>query len=146
MSPESLFSTANTIAMVGWIVLIVLPRWKNADQFIIGLIITLFAIVYSYMVFRHFKIDDMAKFGTLAGVMDLFTRPEMVVTGWIHYLAFDLMVGLFITKNARLHGIHHGFVIPCLLLTFMFGPIGLLLYLLVRWIITKQYFAINYNA
>ena len=146
MSPESLFSTANTIAMVGWIVLIVLPRWRNADQFIIGVIVTLFAITYSFVLFQHFRLDTISKFGTLAGVMELFTKPEVVVAGWIHYLAFDLMTGLFITKNARLHGIHHGLVIPCLLLTFMFGPVGLLLFLLIRWLVTKQYFAINYNA
>jgi hypothetical protein len=66
------------------------------------------------------------------------------VAGWVHYLAFDLMTGLFIKRNALKHGISHWLLIPCLFLTFMFGPIGLLLYFLIRLIITKQYFADNY--
>lgn len=145
MSPDSIFNIANAIAPVGWIVLLLLPRWRNADQFIIGVIVTLFALVYAFVLFHHFQFGDAQKFSSLQGVMDLFTHPELVVAGWIHYLAFDLMTGLFISKNARIHGIHHGLVIPCLILTFMFGPTGLLLYLIVRWIVTKQYFATNFS-
>ena len=145
MSPESIFSVANTIALIGWLVLILLPRWRSVDQFIIGVIVTLFSIAYVFVLFHHFDFRDAQKFGTLQGVMELFSHAELVLAGWIHYLAFDLMTGLFIVKNARLQGIHHGFVIPCLLFTFMFGPMGLLLYLLIRWIITRQYFASNYS-
>jgi|KBSMisStandDraft_5_1062788.scaffolds.fasta_scaffold62897_2 hypothetical protein len=145
MSPESIFSTANAIAMVGWLVLLVLPRWRSVDQFIIGVIVTLFSLAYVFVLFHHFNFGDAKKFGSLQGVMELFSHPELVVAGWIHYLAFDLMTGLFIVKNARLHGIQHGFVVPCLLFTFMLGPTGLLLYLLIRWIITKQYFANNFS-
>jgi hypothetical protein len=76
--------------------------------------------------------------------MELFTNPRLVTAGWIHYLAFDLLAGLFIRNNAQKHGISHWILIPCLLFTFMFGPVGLLLYLLIRWMITKSYFADNF--
>ena len=99
MSPESIFSVANTIAMVGWLVLILLPRWRSVDQFIIGVIVTLFSIAYVFVLFRHFNFSDAQKFGTLQGVMELFTHPQLVLAGWIHYLAFDLMTGLFIVKK-----------------------------------------------
>lgn len=146
MSPETVFSICSTIAMVGWIILIVLPGWYSADKFIIGIIITLFAIVYAWMLFSKFNFADAQKFGSLGGVMELFKEPALVTAGWIHYLAFDLMAGLFIRYNAQKHGISHWLVIPCLLLTFMFGPVGLLLYLLIRWMATKDYFADNFNA
>ena len=144
MSPDSVFSICNTIAMTGWIILIVLPGWYAADKFIIGIIITLFALVYAWMLFTDFRPSDVSKFGSLQGVMELFKNPVMVTAGWIHYLAFDLLAGLFIRNNARKHGISHWVVIPCLLLTFMFGPVGLLLYLLFRWMITETYFADNF--
>ncbi|MGB8190857.1 MAG: ABA4-like family protein [Chitinophagaceae bacterium] len=146
MAPETVFSICSTIAMVGWIILIVLPGWYAADKFIIGIIITLFALVYAWMLFSDFNFSDAKKFGSLDGVMELFKNQTLVTAGWIHYLAFDLMTGLFIRYNAQKHGISHWLVIPCLLLTFMFGPVGLLLYLLLRWIITKYYFADNFNA
>jgi Domain of unknown function (DUF4281) len=144
MAPETVFSICNMIAMLGWIILIVLPGWYAADKFIIGIIITLFALIYAWMLFSDFKLEDAAKFGSLQGVMELFKNPSLVTAGWVHYLAFDLLAGLFIRTNARTHGISHWLVIPCLLLTFMFGPVGLLLYLLIRWAVTKYYFADNF--
>src|SRR5215467_6915018 len=144
MQPQSVFQYCSTIAMVGWILLIIFPNWFRIDKFIIGIIITLFAIVYTWLLFDCFHFADFKKFGSLDGVMELFKNPVLVTAGWVHYLAFDLMTGIFIKKNSVKHGISHWLIIPCLFLTFMVGPVGLLLYLLLRFIITKQYFATNY--
>lgn len=145
MTPESIFSICNLIAMIGWIILIVLsPFWIRADKFIIGIIITLFAVVYAFLLVQHFSLGDSAKFGSLTGVMELFTNKAMVAAGWVHYLAFDLMAGIWIKKNSLKYGISHWLIIPCLFFTFMFGPVGLLLYLVIRFITTRNYFADNY--
>ena len=145
MSPDSVFQTCNTIAMVGWLVLLIIsPFWSSFDKFLIGIIITLFGIVYAWLIFQVFTPGDFEKFGSLNGVMELFTDKTAVTAGWIHYLAIDLLTGIWIKKNAQKYNIHHLILIPCLLVTFMLAPIGLLLYLLVRSIKTKQYFAANY--
>ena len=145
MSPDSIFETCSTIAMVGWIVLLIIsPFWSSFDKFLIGIIITLFAIVYAWLIFQVFSPGDFEKFGSLNGVMELFTDKTAVTAGWIHYLAIDLLTGIWIKKNAQKYNIHHLIVLPCLLVTFMLAPIGLLLYLLVRLVKTKQYFAANY--
>jgi len=152
MSPDSIFQTCSTIAMAGWLVLLVIsPFWSSFDKFLIGIIITLFAIVYLWLIFQVFSRGDIVrmdslgeKFGSLNGVMELFTNKTAVTAGWVHYLAFDLLTGIWIKKNAQKYNIHHLILVPCLLLTFMLGPVGLLLYLLVRSITTKQYFAANY--
>ena len=145
MSPDSIFQICSTIAMVGWVVLLIIsPFWSGFDKFLIGIIITLFAIVYAWLIFQVFTPGDFEKFSSLNGVMELFTDKTAVTAGWVHYLAFDLLTGIWIKKNALKYNIHHLILIPCLLLTFMLGPIGLLLYLLVRLIKTKQYFAANY--
>jgi len=145
MSPDSIFQTCSTIAMVGWIVLLIIsPFWSSFDKFLIGIIITLFAIVYAWLIFQVFTPGDFEKFSSLNGVMDLFTDKTAVTAGWIHYLAIDLLTGIWIKKNAQKYNINHLILIPCLLVTFMLAPIGFLLYLLVRSIKTKQYFATNY--
>ncbi len=144
MTPENIFSIASSVALIGWIILIVLPFWRSSDKFIIGVIITLFAIVYTGLIFSSFHFSDIQKFNSLEGVEDLFHSKLLLTAGWVHYLAFDLMTGLFIRNNALKYGISHWLVIPCLLLTFMLGPIGLLLFLLIRFIISKQYFADNF--
>jgi hypothetical protein len=56
----------------------------------------------------------------------------MLLAGWIHYLAFDLLVGGWEARDSRERGIRHWFVVPCLMLTFLLGPAGWLLYLGVR--------------
>jgi ABA4-like protein len=144
MYPHQIFQLCNMIAMIGWLILILLPGWYQSDKFIIGIIITLFAIVYTWLIFSAFKPADLKSFGSLDGVMNLFQNPKLVLAGWVHYLSFDLLTGLFIKKNSLKHGINHWIIVPCLLLTFMLGPAGLLLYLLIRLVITKSYFAENY--
>lgn len=144
MSPDTIFSICSNIAMAGWIILIFAPFWFNADKFVLGVIIALLSIVYAWLVFDSFQLSDIKKFGSLQGVMQLFTNPVMLTAGWVHYLAFDLLAGIFIKKNSIKHNISHWLVIPCLLLTFMFGPVGLLLYLLIRFIVTRNYFASNF--
>ena len=144
MSPDKIFSLCSTIAMAGWIVLILLPFWFHSDKFILGIIITLLSIVYAWLVFDSFQMEDIKKFGSLQGVMQLFDNPVVVTAGWVHYLAFDLLVGIFIKRNAIRHNISHWLLVPCLLLTFMFGPVGLLLYLVIRFMKTRQYFASNF--
>jgi hypothetical protein len=144
MSPDQIFRLCNTIAMIGWLILILFSAWYQSDKLIIGIIVTLFAIVYTWLMFSTFKLAELKNFGSLEGVMNLFQNPKLVLAGWIHYLAFDLLAGLFIKKNSLKHGINHWIVVPCLLLTFMLGPAGLLLYLLIRLVITKSYFVQNY--
>jgi heme A synthase len=145
MSPDSIFQLCSTIAMLGWLLLIILsPFWFDTDKLLIGIIITLFSIIYTWLIFQSLQPGDFEKFGTLDGVMSLFTSKIAVTAGWVHYLAFDLMVGIWIKKNSMKHGINHWIIIPCLLLTFMMGPAGLLLYLIIRLIKTKQFFAENY--
>jgi hypothetical protein len=140
MTPDQLFQISNNLAMLGWILLIVLPRWKWSTKAVIGIIVTILSALYVAYIFQAISPEEMKSFGSLEGIMELFTKKTAVLVGWIHYLAFDLMVGVFIVNNARKNEISHWLVIPCLLLTFMLGPTGLLIYLIIRWVKTKQYF------
>jgi hypothetical protein len=143
MTPEIIFKLANGLAIIGWIIIIVLPGYRS-DRLIIGIFITLLAIVYTYLMFETFKPDIFKSFSSLQGVIVLFQNPKVLLAGWIHYLAFDLMVGLWIKNNALKHGITHWYLIPCLIFTFLLGPVGLLFYLVIRIFISKKYFSENF--
>jgi hypothetical protein len=145
MTPDTIFQLCSTLAMIGWLILLIVsPFWFSTDKLLIGIVIALLSVVYAWLIFGNFDFSDTAKFGTLDGVMSLFTHKALVTAGWVHYLAFDLMVGVWIKRNAVKYGIPHVLVIPCLLLTFMLGPVGLLLYLLIRSLKMKQYFIDNF--
>ena len=143
MSASSIFQICSAIASLGWVILIFFPKWYSADKFIIGIIVTLLSIIYSWMIWSSFNMSIFQKFGKLESVMQLFQNEKMVTAGWVHYLAFDLMAGVFIRKNAMLHGISHWLLVIPLFFTFVFGPFGLLLYLIVRLIIIRKYFVEN---
>ncbi len=77
-------------------------------------------------------VGSSGDFQSLAGVAALFANPWLLLAGWIHYLAFDMLVGAWEVRDAARRGIPHWMVVPCLLLTFLFGPAGWLLYQAVR--------------
>lgn len=132
MSPNQIFSIANVIALAGWVLLIALPGKRWAGQLLPGVAIpAVLAVLYSGIVAVHFLPSD-GGFSSLPDVARLFTNPWLLLAGWVHYLAFDLLVGSWETRDARERGIAHLLVVPCLILTFLFGPAGWLLYLAVR--------------
>ena len=137
MKAEQIFSIANLIAIIGWILLVVAPRWVFTKKVVLsGAIPLLLSVAYLILIFAFFGSSE-GSFGSLAGVMKLFTNEWTVLAGWIHYLAFDLFVGVWEVRDAQAKNISHWFVIPCLVLTFMFGPIGLLLYSILRLFLAK---------
>jgi hypothetical protein len=131
MSLETLFSAASTLALAGWLLLILVPRY-TLTQRVAGLAIPI-SLSAAYLVIVATALPGAeGGFGSLADVSILFAQPAALLGGWIHYLAFDLFIGGWETRDAARHGVPHLLVIPCLLLTFLLGPIGLLSYLAVR--------------
>lgn len=138
MSNETIFSICNTAVLPGWLLLAILPRWKWTARLITSVIIpALLGLVYLYLVLTQFGKTE-GGFGSLSQVQQLFQNPAMLIAGWIHYLAFDLFIGSWEVRDAQRLGLNHLLVIPCLALTFLFGPIGLVLYFLLRCAAKKQ--------
>lgn len=132
MTADQLFSFLNTFAILGWIALAALPRVKWIASRLTALWMPLlFAVVYIAIVATVFGAAE-GSFSTLAGVQSLFQNPWLLLGGWVHYLAFDLIVGSWEVRDARERGIPHWRVVPCLFLTLMFGPAGWLAYRGVR--------------
>jgi hypothetical protein len=126
------------LVLPGWLLLVLAPRWKWSARIIAGALIPLLlALIYLYLVVAHFG-ESEGGFGTLAEVTKLFQNPYALLAGWIHYLAFDLFIGSWEVRDAQRLGIHHLLVVPCLALTFLLGPIGLLLYFALRLIIKRR--------
>lgn len=138
MKAEQIFSIANMTAIVGWLLILILPRWKFTRIAVLsGALPLLLAFAYLVLIVLFFGKAE-GGFDSLANVMKLFTNEWAVLAGWIHYLAFDLFVGSWEVRDAQRRGISHFLVIPCLVLTFLFGPIGFLLYSVLRSIMSKK--------
>ena len=131
MSPEQAFSILNLLTAAAWLPLLFLPRVRWAVRLVPVLMPAILAVVYTLIVVSTLPWSE-GGFSSLAGVRALFGNPWILLAGWTHYLAFDLFVGGWEVRDAQQRGISHLFVVPVLVLTFLVGPAGLLLYLIVR--------------
>jgi hypothetical protein len=133
-SPDTLYIVANSVAFIGWLFLLASPWIPRVADMIAGIAIPLLLAV-AYAVLMFFFVDLSAGgFDTLANLMKLFGRPEAVLVGWLHYLAFDLFIGSWQVETARREGIPFAWIIPALVLTLFLGPIGLLTFMAIRLI------------
>jgi hypothetical protein len=141
MTADSLFRLCNSTALAGWLLLVV-TGWSARASRIISSLITgllvpaLLSALYLALVLSHWS-GHKGGFNSLSNVMLLFTDRWMLLAGWVHYLAFDLFIGSWQVRDARRNGLPFLLVVPCLLLTFLFGPIGLLLYLLLAGFVSR---------
>jgi len=127
---EQLFQIANTWALAGWIVLIALPRRRETMAAVRYVIVGLLAAAYVWMAFAYLFRGDQGfqNFMSLAGIAKLLSSEPALLTGWIHYLAFDLFVGAWIAERADERGWSRVAQAPVLLATFMLGPLGLAIF------------------
>lgn len=136
MTAERIFSLCNNAALAGWLILVFAGRARWAAgwvaRLVTGVLIpALLAVIYTALIVGHWG-ETGGGFGSLAAVATLFSNHWLLLAGWVHYLAFDLFIGSWEVRDSERNGISHFLVIPCLVLTFLFGPIGLLCYLILR--------------
>lgn len=140
MQWETIFSIANIWPLLFWLLLAVGPRTEwIARLTLFGGVFPL-ALVYTLLLpmIMTGAIDPVGPeggamdFTQLSGVMALFDSKGGATIGWIHYLAFDLFVGIWVARNADQHGYARWLQIPILFFVLMAGPLGLTLYLLLR--------------
>lgn len=125
--PNQVFALVNPLALVGWVLLIVFPRRPWALLVAGRVLPTLLASIYVAVILSCWW-HAPGGFSSLAAVAELFSDEWLLLAGWVHYLAFDLLVGSWLLLDARQREIPHLWLVPVLFLTFMFGPAGWLVY------------------
>lgn len=123
---ETLFSIAGVIAMAGWLLLLFSPLITKWSDRIAGTILPV-ALSLGYVMLLIMPSSGSAGgFGTLADVMEFFSFQQAALAGWVHFVAFDLIVGAWACGTARAEGVSFWLVVLCLPMIFLFGPAGLL--------------------
>ena len=126
------FSWAGVLAFTGWGALLLSPLTPVWAQRVGGLAIpAILSGGYAALILVHWA-DAPGGFGSLDDVAALLGHRGMLLAGWVHYLAFDLLIGAWIVRTARAERISFVLVVPCLPLTLMFGPAGYLAFLGLR--------------
>jgi hypothetical protein len=134
MTAAQIFGIANPFALLGWAVLtvaIVLKRawWRDVLAGIVWPV--LLSVLYVAALAVGWGTTG-GGFSSLTGVRELFANDWALLAGWVHYLAFDLFVGAWIAAQAEQARLSRLLLIPILPLTFLFGPMGFFLFIVVR--------------
>lgn len=156
---SKLFEITNITVLPAWLLLVFFPR-SRVTSIIVKVILIAHAFLYFtllMMLFANVKaintVDDislvasnlnfdsvkklMSSFGSLEQIAAGFSNVEAAYLGWVHYLVMDLAVARYIVSDSE--GIMtHLLVIPCLFFTLMFGPCGLLLYFIVKFVFSGR--------
>ncbi|MCB9007979.1 MAG: DUF4281 domain-containing protein [Ardenticatenaceae bacterium] len=148
MNFETIFSLSSLLVMPFWLLLIFLPRWRVTERLVAGPWLAVpAALLYVALVLPHFgEIFAAVLNPTLAGVTELLGDPAGATIGWAHFLAFDLFVGRWVYLDGRANNISAWFISPILFFVLMLGPLGFLLYLVVRVAVSRQFSADGRSA
>jgi hypothetical protein len=128
-----------------WALLLVLPHAKITEALVHSVALPLIlGVTYMWLLGTALALPapDGAGFSSLQGLMKLFTVEMALVAGWAHYIVFDMFVGAWEARDAQRVGLHHLLLAPCLIMTLAVGPIGLLLYIMIRGITGKGGFSL----
>lgn len=137
MNWDLVYELANASVIPAWLLLVFVPQHKVTKLLVHSYIYpALLCVFYLYVAMT--SIGGEGGMDTLQNLKLSFQREEILILGWVHYLAFDLFVGAWITRDAAANQIRHMLVFPSLGLTLFIGPVGLLSYLLLRTIMLKK--------
>ncbi|WP_443936662.1 ABA4-like family protein [Pedobacter sp. MW01-1-1] len=131
MSAALIFKIGNSVVLLGWLLLLLAPNYKHTNK-AVNILVTAFCVVYSVLLIQNIGVLKPNSFSTLLDVKELFKNDFFALAGWFHYLAFDLFVGNYIVRKANELQISRAWVTAILPFTFLFGPVGFVLYVIVR--------------
>lgn len=141
MTYDLAFSLLNLSVMPAWALLILLPRAGITKTLVHSALYpvalgSFYAICFAFTLFGGAGSEEV-NFTSIEGVSAIFSTPIGVLIGWSHYLVFDLFVGAWIGRDAQRRGVSHFLAAPAMFLSYMLGPIGLLIYLTGRYLMKR---------
>ena len=127
-----------------WLVLIFFPQSSICKYLVTSIFpYLILSILYVYLIFDNYQneYNFLANFNLYMGIdelTNLFNNEAFLVTFWVHFLAVNLFCGSWIVKDSLKLTMHKLFVLIPLLITYFVGPLGLLIYWMLRIFFAKR--------
>ena len=143
LTNENIYLIANWGVIPFWLLLIIAPNNQITNvltQSIIPLL--LLAVGYTYLSYDIYKegniFDGFELYNGLNGLYSMFANEVFLLIFWLHFLAISLFSGAWIIRDCRRYFIPKIISIPCLILTYFTGPLGLVIYWFFRIFFAKK--------
>ena len=139
---QTFFQATNTLALLAWIALVLFPGKKLISGWLCAVVVPgLLALGYAAVIAWKLATNGPPEGDvmTLAGLRDVFHQDDWVfAAAWTHYLVFDMVVGAWIARDSVKLGLPWLLRTVALLLTFLSGPVGFLIYIVGRWFLRRE--------
>lgn len=129
---DLIYGLTGMLIIACWGVLILHP--DRGSRFITGpkyAVPVLFGLIYAGIMMAKF-FGSGGGYGSIAEVRALFAHDDILLAGWLHYLAYDFFIGVWIAEQADRMGLSRQIQATILIVAFMFPPMGLVLFLATR--------------
>tara|TARA_Y100000590_G_scaffold430577_1_gene544331 strand:- start:1153 stop:1626 length:474 start_codon:yes stop_codon:yes gene_type:complete len=141
---ENIYLWTNFGILPFWLMLIFIPNSKFTQFFVNSVIAPLIlSVMYVYIIYQTFLMDepilDIFKiYFTLENLYTIFATESFLLVFWLHFLALNLFLGSWISRDGVKYNMPRGLVSVPLILVYFTGPLGLVLYWIVRVFYAKR--------
>ena len=141
---EMIFLWLNLGVLPFWLLLIIFPQSQITRVFITSIFpIFILSLAYSYLLYAVYlnAYDFLQNFKLYLGfdeISNLFENQSFLILFWIHFLAMNLFCGGWIVNDSQMFGMNKFLVSIPLIITYLIGPIGIVIYWIIRIFYAKR--------
>ena len=141
---ETLYLWTNFGILPFWLMLIFIPNSKITQIFINSIILPLIlAVAYCYTIYQIFLLDEpifevFKLYLSLDNLYAIFAIEPFLLLFWLHFLALNLFLGSWVSREGIKYGMSRSLVFIPLILIYFSGPVGLVLYWAIRVFYAKK--------
>ena len=144
LSFENIYLWVNLGILPFWLMLIIIPNSKFTQIFVNSIVLPLIlSAAYVYLIYQTILLDesllDVFKlYLSLDNLYTVFATESFLLVFWIHFLALNLFLGSWVSRDGIKYNMSRRLVAIPLILIYFTGPVGLVLYWLFRVFYAKR--------
>ena len=141
---EAIYLWANFGVLPFWLMLIFIPNSKATQIFVNSVILPLIlASAYGYTIYQTILLDepifDVFKlYLSFDNLYSILATESFLLIFWLHFLALNLFLGCWVSQDGFKYSVSRGMIIISLILIYFTGPLGLVLYWMIRIFYAKK--------
>ena len=141
---EMIYLWLNTGILPFWLILIFFPESKICKTLITSILpISILSILYIYVFYTLFInnynfFDNFRLYLGINNLLDLFSDSSFLILFWIHFISINLFCGGWIVNDSQKFSISKFLIFLPLLVTYFIGPLGILIYWIIRIFYAKR--------
>ena len=141
---ETIYLWTNFGVLPFWMMLVFIPNSKITQIFVNSVILPLIlSAAYIYVIYQTVLLEEpifeiFKLYLSLDNLYTIFTTESFLLLFWMHFLALNLFLGSWVSRDGVKYGLPRGLVFIPLILIYFSGPVGLVLYWLIRVFYAKK--------